>query len=127
MSLPTDDLIEVRGLRVLGCHGVTEHERQTRQPFLVDIDIEHDAFKAAHSDDLADTVDYTKICRRAVDVVESESYRLLESLAFRLCSVIIENHAVIRATVRVTKPNAELGVDAEVAVLRTRFRDDARR
>src|SRR5436190_1911962 len=36
------DVVEIRGLRVMGTHGVLEEERQRAQPFEVDIDVETD-------------------------------------------------------------------------------------
>ena len=52
------DRIELRGLRVLGAHGVLPEEQQRAQPFEVDLDLELDLRPAGRSDALADTVDY---------------------------------------------------------------------
>ena len=50
------DVVEIRGLRVMGTHGVLEEERQRAQPFEVDIDVETDLAAAGRSDDLTDTI-----------------------------------------------------------------------
>jgi dihydroneopterin aldolase len=76
------DRIEVRGLRVMGIHGVLAHERERAQPFEVDLDLVVDMTKAARSDDLADTVDYSAVVARAESIVAGpHSFQLLEALA----------------------------------------------
>ena len=55
------DRIEVRGLRLLGTHGVLPEERTRPQPFEVDADLVVSMVEAGASDDLADTVDYAGI------------------------------------------------------------------
>ena len=47
------DRIELRGLRVLGTHGVLPEEQARAQPFAVDVDVWLDTAEAAASDDLA--------------------------------------------------------------------------
>ncbi len=60
MSVPVlrADVIEIRGIRGFGRHGVFEHERADGQEFVVDVRLELDTRPAAASDDLADTVNY---------------------------------------------------------------------
>ena len=52
------DVIEIRGIRGFGRHGVFDHERAEGQEFVVDVRLELDTRKAAATDDLADTVNY---------------------------------------------------------------------
>ena len=58
-------LLELRGLRVRGNHGVFEHERRDGQDFVVDITVWVDLAAAAASDDLAETLDYGVLAQRA--------------------------------------------------------------
>ncbi|MBV8965133.1 MAG: dihydroneopterin aldolase, partial [Mycobacteriaceae bacterium] len=61
------DRIELRGLTVRGHHGVLEHERRDGQNFVIDLTVWFDLDAAAASDDLADTLDYSDLARRAAD------------------------------------------------------------
>ena len=47
------DVIELRGLRVMGTHGVLPEEHARAQPFEVDLDVEADLAIAGDSDDHA--------------------------------------------------------------------------
>ena len=63
------DRIELRGLRIVGTHGVLPEERQRSQPFEVDLDIVADLSRASASDDLEDTVDYGAVAAAVAAVV----------------------------------------------------------
>ena len=53
--------IQLRGLSLLGVHGVLPEEQQRAQPFEVDIDLTVDISKAAATDALEDTIDYGEL------------------------------------------------------------------
>ncbi len=78
------DSIELRGLRVVGRHGVLAEEHQRAQPFEVDLDLEVDLHRPGRSDALADTVDYGSVTAAVADVVAGEHCQLLERLAERI-------------------------------------------
>ena len=74
----TSDAIELRGIRLLGRHGVPDAERQSAQPFELDLDVTLDTSPAASSDDVADTVDYQSLVQAALPVVTGTTFHLLE-------------------------------------------------
>jgi FolB domain-containing protein len=117
-------VIELRGLRVLGRHGVSDEERSAEQPFEIDIDVALDTTLAASSDDVADTVDYQALAVDACEVVEKRSFRLLEALAEAVARVLLAHEAVLQVTVSVRKLRPPVPLDlASAAVRITRSRD----
>lgn len=117
------DHIDIRGLRVLGTHGLLAEEQVRPQPFVLDLSVGLDTRAAVVSDDLVDTIDYAAVAARAAAVVEREHHRLLERLAGRVCEVLLEDRRVEEVTVTVAKPKAPLGLDADaVTVTITRRR-----
>ncbi len=76
-----DERIEIRGLRVMGVHGLLPEERARAQPFEVDLDASLDLGAAAVSDELADTVDYGDLVGTAAAIVSGPPFDLLEALA----------------------------------------------
>ena len=99
-----------------GHHGVTPHERETGQPFHVDLDMELDLRLPGLSDDLADTVDYSAVYQVVKGVVEGPSHNLLESVAEELAQRVLDTFPLAAVTVRLTKPNAPIpGADLVVA------------
>jgi FolB domain-containing protein len=116
--------IELRGLRALGRHGVSDEERSAEQPFEIDIDVAVDTTLAASSDDVADTVDYQALAVDACEVVEKRSFRLLEALAEAVARVLLGHEAVLQVTVSVRKLRPPVPLDLASAGVRiTRARD----
>jgi dihydroneopterin aldolase len=96
-------MIELRGLRLLGRHGVGELERQSEQPFEVDLDVFVDTSRSALSDDVSDTVDYQTLVEAASRVVTGTSFRLLEALASAVADAVLDDERVERVDVSVRK------------------------
>jgi dihydroneopterin aldolase len=106
------DRIEVRGLRVLGVHGVLPEERDRAQPFRVDFDLWLDTAAAGASDALADTVDYGEAVARAQAVLAGPSRQLLEALAGTVADRLLDLDPRITAvTVAVHKEHPPLPAD----------------
>jgi dihydroneopterin aldolase len=119
------DRIEVRGLRVLGTHGVLAEERVRPQPFEVDLDLEVDLVPAGADDDLADTVDYAEVVARTVAVVGGDvSRELLEAVAADIAGSLLDADVRVAAvTVGLRKLRPPLAADvASVGVRITRRR-----
>lgn len=118
------DTIELRGLRVVGRHGVLAEERVRPQPFAVDLDLVVDLARAAASDELADTIDYGAVVAAAAGVVASQHFALLERLAGRIAEEVLAlDHRVASVTVTVTKLRPPVPFDlasAGVRIVRAR-------
>lgn len=117
------DRIELRGLRVIGTHGVLPEEKNRAQPFEIDLDLSVDLALAAASDRLADTVDYAAVATAAAAIVSgAPSYELLEALAGAIAEATLASNLRITAvTVGLRKLQPPLAVDiATVGVRLTR-------
>jgi len=118
------DRIYLHGMVFEGRHGVTEEERASPQPIEVDVDVVVDLRRAGESDDLAQTVDYGDVFAVCRDVVENESFHLLEGIAEALARRVLGRFADVDAIhVNVKKPGVPLhGVveHAGVRIERTR-------
>lgn len=122
------DRIELRGLRVRGHHGVFAEERREGQDFVVDVTVWIDLAPAAASDDLADTLDYGALARRAADIVAGEPYDLIETVAGRIAEDVLGDERVHAVEVTLHKPQAPIPLEfADVAVVARRSRRDASR
>ena len=116
------DAICVSGIRAQGRHGLAATgERDRPQPWVVDVELRRDLRGLA--DDLAATVDYVEIARAAREVIERESFELVETLANAIAARLLAFGAS-SVRVKLCKPrSAELvGVD-EIAVTVERFSD----
>lgn len=98
------DVIELRGLQLVGICGALPEERVRAQPLEVDLDVETDVSAAGRSDVLADTIDYGALCDTVARVVADGEPQLLEHLATTLAEAVLAVDARISAvTVAVRK------------------------
>ena len=108
----SDVVLEIEGLEITGYHGATEQEQREGQRFVYDVSLEiHDA--GVRTDDLRDTVDYTKIVACLLEVSESRRFNLIEALAAAAAEAIVERFPVARVRVRVRKPEVRLDAPVE--------------
>jgi dihydroneopterin aldolase len=97
-----------------GRHGVFAEERTLGQRFIVDATLYLSLKEAGASDDLAASVDYAEVYRRIKEIVEGNSFQLIEALAEHIASVLLDTYTKINEiTVRVHKPHPP--VDAHFA------------
>jgi dihydroneopterin aldolase len=118
------DRITLRGMRFAGRHGVTAAEREAAQPFEVDVVVRLDLSRPAATDDLADTIDYSRLFELAREIVEERSFHLIEALAGAIADAVLANPAVDDVEVRVRKPKAPLPGAFETVEARLRRRRD---
>ena len=125
MARSDGDAIVLRGLRVVGTHGVLPEEKRRAQPFEVDLELHVDLAPAGDSDRLEDTVDYAGVADAAAAVVAGpSSYDLLEALAGAVASAALASDPRVTAvTVDLRKLQPPLALDiATVGVRVTRQR-----
>ena len=99
---PTAKLI-LSGIQAYGFHGHNPAERQMGQPFSADVELSVDSRRAAASDDLDHTLSYPIAERVARQILEGEPVNLLETVAERIASALLELPGVFQVSVRVTK------------------------
>ncbi len=117
------DRIDLKGIEVLAKHGVLEHEQEKAQVFRADVTVITDLSKAGESDDLDDTLDYSELALEVREVVGSESYKLIETVAARVADAIMSNPRVSGAVVTIHKPGAPMDLvfeDVSVTIERSR-------
>ena len=120
-------MIRLSGIRATGFHGVFENERENGQEFVVDVVLHTDTAPAAHTDDLAHTVDYAAVAADVVALIAGEPVNLIETLADRIARRVGARDFVIAVEVTVHKPQADLGLaggahadDVSVTIYRER-------
>jgi dihydroneopterin aldolase len=124
------DRLSLLGMRFEARHGVHDWEKETAQPFEVDLVLHADLGPAAERDDLAATADYGALHDVVRAVVEGPSFDLIEALAGVIATAALAatDPAVVDAVeVRVRKPKAPIDGPfdtVEAALLRRRPEPD---
>jgi dihydroneopterin aldolase len=96
-------------MKVYGYHGILPCENENGQFFYFDIEMYLDLKKAGNSDNIEDTVNYSKVYDLVTFIVGKEKFKLIEKLAATIARSILEEYAIIdRVKILVKKPNAPI-------------------
>ena len=104
------DKILIKNLKIYAYHGVNEAEKQNGQIFLIDVKLKFKSLSnACLSDDINDTISYSKIIKTVSKVATENKYNLLETLAEKIASTILNEYSLAqKVSVCVKKPMAPI-------------------
>jgi dihydroneopterin aldolase len=107
------DLIEIKGIKSFGYHGVLESEKVTGQDFYVDVVLEVNLTRASITDDVSDTINYAEVTDLVVAEITGDRVSLIEKLAGNIADQIKATYPQA-ATVSVTVHKPQAPVHAQV-------------
>lgn len=103
------DIVFIHDLQIDTVIGIYDWERKIRQTVSLDIEMATDIVKAAASDDIDDALSYKTVAKRLIEFVETSEYELVESLAEKICSIVIDEFSVPWIKLTLRKPGAVRG------------------
>ncbi|MDR9419529.1 dihydroneopterin aldolase [Gracilimonas sp.] len=101
------DTLTIKGMQFRGHHGVHDHEKKEGNDFEVDVIFNTYLSKSAKSDELSDTVDYSKVHQIASEIMNGKSVNLIEHLCFKIGTEIAQTfpyHTKFEVIVRKLNP-----------------------
>ena len=112
------DAIVIRDLRVEALIGIHKRERHVVQTLSIDLEIGIPGSAVFSSDKVADTIDYEQVTLRIKALAASGHFRLVETFAERVATLLIRDFGAPWVKVSVAKigilPNAKfVGVSIE--------------
>jgi dihydroneopterin aldolase len=115
----------VNGLTVLSKVGCLPVEQSVPQPIEVDIALEMDLREVAKTDDIKKGVDYRKVCDLVRQILEQNSFRLLETAAYAIAINLLKQFPKVeRVKVEVRKPHPPIPVPLQSASVRMELSKD---
>lgn len=120
------DKIIVKGLKIFAYHGVDKEEKERGQNFVVDAVLHLSLRRAGETDDVEDTVSYSKVVNTIRKVISENNYNLIEKVATRVTQqLFLDFFEINNVEVTIKKPNAPVDADFEyMAVSIARDRND---
>ncbi|MDF1828187.1 MAG: dihydroneopterin aldolase [Legionellaceae bacterium] len=101
------NILRIEALRTTTRIGVHAWEQRIDQVLLLDIDIPLSSEKLEQADDaIENTLDYDALCQHVTHLVESNAFKLIETVALRVIESVQSRFGVQAITVRVSKPHA---------------------
>ena len=102
------DKIMLQGMVFYGFHGASSAEQEVGQRFVVDLEVYRDLRKPGISDDLVDTVSYSKLFKLAKEILEGPRRKLLENVAETIAQRVLDEYPVDAVRVKVMKPEVPI-------------------
>ncbi len=100
------DIIYISDLRADAVIGVYDWERRITQTLSFDIELGTDIRKAAATDALDNTINYKAVAKRVRAFVQESRFQLVETLAERVATVLLDEFGVRWVKLRVNKAGA---------------------
>ncbi len=97
------DRVFVKNLFVPCKVGVSEEERLKKQNVVIDIAVFCDLSNAGTTDDLSKSISYSEIQEKTTNFVTSREFKLLESVAEGVASLILKNSLTSKVIVSIKK------------------------
>ena len=99
--------ISIVNLEITCIIGILPDERVKEQTLLLDIYLDVDFGDSNITDDITETIDYTKITEMATHLGISKKYKLIESFCYDLNNLFLDTFNIIQQSkITVKKPNA---------------------
>ena len=118
------DQIVINGLEFYGYHGASDQEQSVGHRYFVDASLAVDTRQAGLSDRLGDTVSYSKVARRLIEIGTTRQFRLLEALAAHMVEIVFDEFPLVHAVqLRVQKrcsPMNAIVASVGVEIIRSR-------
>lgn len=100
------DKVFIKGLNIQTTIGFFEWEKQIKQTLVIDLTMCWDTAKAAENDELAKTLDYADISEKIAIFANENPVDLLETLAERMASFLIDSYNIPWLRLKIGKPGA---------------------
>ncbi len=116
-----EDKIYIRDLSIRCIIGVNQDVRTEKQDVVINVILFTDTRRAGQTDDLEDSVDYKKVKKTILSLVESSEFLLIEKLADEIAKICLDDSKVQKVNVTVDKPGAlRYTHSVAVEIVRTR-------
>jgi dihydroneopterin aldolase len=121
MAVTTSDTLIIRKLALKTAIGVYAYEKKIKQTVILDLELDYDSRPAAANDDLKDALDYSALVEDLRVLLDSLQCNLIEALADKICSHILNGYPCKRICLTLIKPHALAG-STEVGLVVERFK-----
>lgn len=106
------DLVFIEGFEGQTIIGIHQGEFDTPQPLRIDIVAGTPPTPASHTDEIADTIDYSRVIEALRVLMDNHGVKLLEAFAERVARMLLDDFGAHWVRVRVVKPRKFADTDA---------------
>ncbi len=111
------DKVFIKNLEIDAIIGIYDFERTQPQKVVFDLEMSWDISKAAKSENIDDALNYKTLSDHLKDFVGKSEFLLIETLAERVATIVLEEYGVSKVVLTLYKPDAldgETNVGVEI-------------
>ena len=103
------DRVFIEDLKIETIIGIFGWERKVKQEVNISLEMEFNIDKAGKTDQIEDALDYKKIGKAVISLVEKSSFFLVEKMATEVAKLVLKNKKIDSVMVTASKPGALRG------------------
>ena len=103
------DRVFIEDLKIETIIGIFGWEREVKQEVNIILEMEFNIDKAGKTDQIEDALDYKKISKAVIALVEKSSFFLVEKMATEVAKLVLKNKKIDSVMVTASKPGALRG------------------
>lgn len=103
------DIVYIKELEVETVIGIFDWERKIKQIVSLDIEMQSDIALAAGTDSIEEALDYKSVSKRLISFIEESEFQLIETMAEKVASIVLDEFDVPWLKLRLSKPGAVRG------------------
>ena len=111
------DIVFIQGLKIDTVIGIYDWEREIRQDIVLDLEMSADVRAASQTDHIDQALNYKAVSKRLIEFVQSSEFQLVETLAERICAIVIEEFGVEWVKLTLNKGEAVTGASGVGVVI----------
>lgn len=114
------DKIYLKDIEIFANHGLFKEEKILGQKFILSLELSLDIKECAITQDLTKSVHYGELCNKVIDLFQSESIDLIETVVDKIAKFVLDNYSVVNEVkVLLKKPWAPIGRHLDYAAVET--------
>jgi|TARA_B110000263_G_scaffold241597_1_gene246012 FolB domain-containing protein len=117
------DEIFIEGIKCYSTIGINNWEKNTKQPLIININLLMKKIDNNNADNINETINYKSVSYSVKELVENNTYELIETMGKDIALLCLKNEKVIEAKIKINKPNA-LKISHNVGVVITRGKNE---
>ena len=87
--------IKLNKIELFGYHGILDNEKINGQRFEIDVELTFMLLNSIKSDNIKDTIDYSKVCERITEIFHEKRFNLIEKLADSIGNTLMSEYNLL--------------------------------
>jgi dihydroneopterin aldolase len=113
--------IKLNTIELFGYHGILDDEKINGQRFEIDVELTFKLMSAIKLDNIKNTIDYSKVCERIIEIFHEKRVNLIETLADSIGNALMSEYNLLFCKIYIRKPDVMMSCKIESVGIEANF------